>query len=149
MLLKNNRKGLTGIIDAMIFITIMSVVFSALYAYNINDVNNFDPDASDISGEILSSKFCLDDIIDTDDSRLVSFTDLLAAATLTGDERTIAYLQLVLNSATGRSDSYRMTAIYGSNTFTIGIGEGMPRSSCTETTAVTYGGSMTTILELF
>jgi hypothetical protein len=149
MLLKNNRKGLTGIIDAMIFITIMSVVFSALYAYNINDTDTFDIDASDISNEILSSKFCLDDIIYTDDSRLVSFTDLLAAATLTGDERTIDYLRLVLNSATGRSDSYRMTVIYGNNTFTIGIGEGVPLSSCTETTAVTYGGSMTTILELF
>lgn len=147
MHMKKDRKGLTGIMDAVIFMVLISMAFSALYVYDSG--NNDFRDASDITDEILSAKFSLNDVTDYEDSKIVCFTDLLAVTTITNDERVIEYLVSLLDSTTGMPGSYKMTITYMDNSFTVGTGSGIPRSSCIRTTPVVYGDSLTTQIELF
>ncbi len=147
MRVKKDRKGLTGIMDAVIFMVLISMAFSALYVYDAG--NNDFRDASDISDEILSAKFSLNEITDHEDSKIVCFTDLLAVTTVSNDERVLEYLVSLLDSTTGMPGSYKMTITYMENSFTVGTGSGIPRSSCVRATPVTYGDSVITQIELF
>jgi hypothetical protein len=145
--MKKDRKGLTGIMDAVIFMVLISMAFSALYVYDSG--NNDFRDASDISDEILSARFSLNDVSDYEDSKIVCFTDLLAVTTITNDEHVMEYLVSLLDSTTGMPGSYKMTITYMDNSFTVGTGSGIPRSSCIRATPVVYGDSLTTEIELF
>lgn len=149
MRLRKDRKGITGVMDAMIFITIMMIVFAGMYTINTDHDDDLGLDASDISEQILSSKFSLCDITDSEDTVLVSAPDLFAASVISGDQLTIEYLTDLLDAASGLPGSYKMTLTYKDHTMTVGNGDGTPVSKCTKSTTVTYGDQLITVLELF
>lgn len=147
MVLRRNRKGITGIMDAMIFIAIMTVVFSALYAGSIHEVR--DDRAADIAGNVLSSKIRACDIMNTEDSKMISMTDAMAAAVVTGNGNAISLIESILDASVGVPGSYSFAMTYNGRTVTIGDDTGTPGSGHRSETAVIFGGILITELKLY
>ncbi|MCK9323058.1 MAG: hypothetical protein M0P07_03775 [Candidatus Methanomethylophilaceae archaeon] len=143
-----NKKGITAIVDAMIFIIIISLAVAALYA-NTGDEEFIMNDASDVSNQLLSSDFRISDLMNTNDSSVVSLTDLLAAAVVTGDSSITDYIVTVLDALTERPDSYLLNLKYSGKVISLGTGDGNPVSGYITNSTVTFGGTLTFELYLY
>ena len=146
--MRQDRRGITALADAMIFIVIMSMAFSALYLYEDDDVD-VGNSASDITDAVFYSKMKLKDIMDTDDSKIVSITDLIAASMVTDNKSVFNYLEELMETVNGRPDSYRLTMTYGEKERCLGSGDGIPISGCTSEFTVKYGGTLIISLDVF
>lgn len=148
--MKVDRRGMTGIVDAMVFMAIMGLAFAGLYAYGAHDAGD-DRDASAIVDCIMASALLTDDIAEAGESRIAGMADILAYATVTGDAGTVAYLEAVLDAAVGVPGGYLLTAGYDGHSLDAGDrhDSGRPTSVCKRTVPVTYGGDLTVELRLF
>ena len=146
MRLKDNR-GMTAMVDAMIFIVIMGLAISAMFAFSGGEPAA--NDASSISDSIFSSKLRTCDLVDTDDSGLIGMPDIAAFHILTGEGKAADYLGNILDSLLQRPNSYRLDIEYQGCTITIGSGDGDAVSGAVKEFAVTYGGSIRTELRIF
>jgi len=142
-----DRKGITAMVDAMIFIVIMGLAVSAMFAFSGGEpvVN----DASSVSDSIFSSKLRTCDFIDTEESGLVSMPDMAAFYILTGEGKAADYIESVLDSLLQRPNSYRLDIEYQGCRITIGGGDGDAVSGAVKEYTVTYGGSIRTELRIF
>lgn len=143
----NNRKGLTAMVDAMIFIVIMGLAVSAVFAFGGDEPAA--NDASSISDSIFSAKLKTCDLVETDDSRLIGMPDMVAFCILTGEGRVVSYIECILDSFMQRPGSYRMDIDYNGNTISVGSGDGYPVSGSVKEFAVTYGGTVKAELRLY
>ncbi len=148
MPLKSNKKGITGMIDAIIFIIVISLALSAMYLQDLETDPQHD-DASMISDIVTSAKFHMKDVVDTDDSRIINLTDLLASASVTGDTDITDYVDALIDSIIGIPDMYSLHVDYGGDSLEIGNGKGTPTSSCTRDVQVTFGGHMSMTLDVY
>ena len=146
MVLRNDRRGITGIVDAMIFIVIMSLVFSALYANSQHETE--DCRAAEISGNLLSSKVRACDITDSEDSKMLPIADAMAIAVVTGNKNAVDMLTSVLDASVGVPGSYLFTMTYNGKTLSIGKESGIQTSGFECESVVTYGGILKTELRL-
>ena len=142
-----NRKGLTAMVDGMIFIVIMGLAVSAMFAFGGNEPTA--NDASSVSNSIFSAKLRTCDLVDTDDSRLVSVSDVIAFYIMTGEGRAAEYIESVLDSLMKRPDSYRLDIEYQGSSISIGSGKGDPISGSVKDFTVTYGGSIRADLRIY
>jgi len=142
-----NRKGLTAMVDAMIFIVIMGLAVSAMFAFGGGEPAA--NDASSISNNIFSAKLRICDFVETDDSRLVSVPDVVAFYIMTGEGRAADYIESVLDSLMKRPDSYRLDVEYQGSTISIGSGKGDPVSGSVKDFTVTYGGAIRADLRIY
>lgn len=147
MVLRRDRRGITGMVDAMIFIVIMSLVFSAMYANSVHETE--DCRASEIANNLLSSKVRACDIMDSEDSKMLSMADAIAATAITGNVNAIAMMTSILDASVGVPDSYLFTATYNGKTLTIGSERGLETSGFEGEMAVTYGGVLKAELRLY
>ncbi|MDR2698444.1 MAG: hypothetical protein LBB30_02035 [Candidatus Methanoplasma sp.] len=142
-----DKKGMTAMVDAMIFIVIMGMAVSAMFSFGgENPVPN---DASSVSDCIFSSKLRMCDLVDTEESGPVSIPDMAAFYILTGEGKTAGYLESILDSLFQRPGSYRLDIEYQGSTMTVGSGKGEAVSGSVKEFAVTYGGSIRTELRIF
>jgi len=142
-----NRKGLTAMVDAMIFIVVMGLAVSAMFAFGGD--NSSPNDASTVSDNIFSAKLRACDIADTEDARLISVPDVIAFYFLAGDGKVIDYIQSILDSLLKRPNSYRLEISYNNSVVTIGSGTGDPISGSVKEYTVTYGGAIRTDLSFY
>ena len=145
MRLKNN--GMTAMIDAMIFIVIMGLAVTAVFA--LDNAENGAYDASSISEGIFTAKMRTNDLIDAEDSALVGIPDLVAVYILTGRGEVMDYIKDILDSVSNREGSYLMTIEYQGRTVSVGTGKGEPLSSSVKEFTVTYGGAIRTSLSMY
>jgi len=142
-----NKKGLTAMVDAMIFIVILGLAASAMFAFNGDDPEP--NDASSITDSIFSSKLRACDVIDTNDSRLIGMPDIAALCILTEDDNIKDYLGSILDSLLQRPGSYSLSIDYMGESVTIGSGKGEAVSGSVKEFIVTYGGTITVDLNIY
>jgi hypothetical protein len=143
-----NRKGLTAMVDAMIFMVIMGILVVAMFSIS-NDEEYVMNEASEVSDQLFSAKLRISDIMDEEDSLIVPLTDLLAASIIIKENSVSEYVRSVLDSLTERPGAYRLNLSYRDTTMTIGTGDGVPISGCERNLTVTYGGTLLTELLLY
>ena len=142
-----DKKGLTAMVDAMIFIVIMGLAFSAMFAFGGGEPAA--NDASSISDNIFSAKLRTCDLVETDDSRLISVPDMVAFFILTGEGQVIDYIESVLDSLMKRPNSYSLDIDYQGSMISIGGGKGDPVSGSAKEFTVTYGGAIKADLRIY
>lgn len=142
-----NKNGLTAMVDAMIFIVVMGLAVTAIFAFSGND--HTPNDASSITDCIFSARMRACDLVDTDESGIVGIPDLAAFHIVTGEGTVVDYIKSILDSLMQRPDSYRLEIDYRGETVSIGDGRGDPVSSYAKEFTVTYGGAIRTYLELY
>jgi hypothetical protein len=138
---------MTAMADAMIFVVIMGLAASALFAFGGDDIS--EDDASKISESIFSAKLRTSDILDTDDSGLIGLPDLTAFRIMTGEGDALQYIEDVLDSFFQRPGSYYLEIEYNGDSVAIGNPDGTEVCSCIKEFTVTYGGSIRTELRLY
>jgi hypothetical protein len=143
-----NTKGLTAMVDAMIFIVIMGILVVAMFSIQNNEEYVMN-EASEVSDQLFSAKMRISDVMDAEDSLIVPLTDLLAASIVTGESSVSEYVVSVLDSLTERPGAYRLNMSYRDVTVTLGTGDGPPISGCERSLTVTYGGTLVTELFLY
>ena len=79
-----NRKGMISIIDAVIFISLLSVIAAMLFAFPHSDGGN-NPMAGEIAEQFLSMELMASDVLDTDDSKTYPISMLIAAEINSGN----------------------------------------------------------------
>jgi hypothetical protein len=133
-----NKKGMTAMVDAMIFIVVLGLAVSAMFAFTGSEPA---PDnASRISDNIFTSKLRSCDVINTEESGLVNVSDMVAFYFLTGEGNIMQYIKSIMDSLMQRPGSYRLEITYGKSSISIGSGTGDPISSYHKEYNVTYGG---------
>ena len=142
-----DRKGLTAMVDAMIFIVVMGLAVSAMFVFSGDHATA--NDASTVSDNIFSAKLRACDLVDTEDARLISVPDVIAFYFLTGEGNVIDYIESILDSLLKRPDSYRLELGYNDSTVTIGSGRGDPVSGSVKEFTVTYGGTIRVDLSFY
>lgn len=147
MHLRNDRRGMTAMIDAMIFIIIMGLVVSAVFA--MDDDEDVEPNnASAMCKKLIQTDLRLCDVMDTEDQSGMMMPDLMAACTMS-DELSSEYITDVLDSITERPGAYRLTMDYNEKELVLGTGDGTPVSGYTTESPISFGGILTITLELF
>ncbi|MCL1811601.1 MAG: hypothetical protein FWG41_05230 [Methanomassiliicoccaceae archaeon] len=146
MRLKEGR-GMTAMVDAMIFIIVMGIAISALFAFTGD--KPMGNDALSVSDNIFSAKLKVNDFIETDESGLIGMPDMAAFYILTGEGNALEYIQSILDSLTQRPGSYSLKMEYRGEAVTIGNGEGESVSGSVKEYAVTYGGTIRVDLRFY
>ncbi|MCL1978879.1 MAG: hypothetical protein FWG60_01800 [Methanomassiliicoccaceae archaeon] len=143
----NNRRGITAMVDAMIFIIILGIAVSAMFSLSGGDLK--ENDASSISDIVFSSKLRACDLIDTEESGLISMPDIIAFRILTGEGCATEYIEGILDSLMKRPGSFSLDIDYQGNTIKIGSGKGDAISGSVKEYTVTYGGSVRADLRFY
>lgn len=87
-----NRKGTVALIDAMVFLSLMSVVAVGIFAY-IGYAEIEEPMAKSVTDDLFSVKVKASDLTDSEDSKLYPIAVLISANMASGDtEFTERYL---------------------------------------------------------
>ena len=142
-----NKRGMTAMMDAMIFIVVMGMAVAAVFAFSGGE--SATNDASTITDSLFSAKLRTCDLIDTDETVLVSIPDMIAFYVLTNEGDVMDYLADILDSLMQRPDSYLLMIDYGGRTVSVGSGKGGPISGSVKEFTVTYGGMITTDLRIY
>ena len=139
-----NRKGFTAVMDAMIFITLITLAFTAIYTMTAEKDGPEMQDASEILDLLLESETVAD--IGDGPVRMKIYKGLVYSMyTECGTDTEVTN---ILDSHFKRENSYRLTVEQGEKSLTLGTGEGIPVSACTRVLTAPYFTAAYT-LELF
>jgi hypothetical protein len=142
-----DKKGITAMVDAMIFIVILGIAIIALLHFQgTNDTNG---EASEVIEELFSIKLHSKDVMNDGDSKVLSLTDLIAASFIMDNDSVISYISEVMDRFTGRPGSYHISISYGDHARTIGDGSGIPISTASKDAVALYGDVLHMTLELY
>ena len=139
-----NRRGMTALVDAMVFMLVMMVVIHI--TVHQADPGGPEADAGEIVDSICAVEVCVSDLTDMDDDTLVFLTDLIALHVLGGDTRTDEYLEAVLEAGCAGRD-YCMSMDYAGRLEVLGVPVGHPVSSAVRQVPV-MGETLTLELRL-
>lgn len=141
-----NRKGITAMADAMIFVVVMGLAIGAFAMYDNDEIER--NDASIILDLTLGCRINICEMIDTKDTTPVPLPELLAASLISGDRRTFDYLVETIDSATGMPGEYSLTVTYGELISQAGNGLNNENNGCTRNIELSIGGTLTVELTL-
>ena len=118
-----NRSGMTALVDAMVFMLVMTIVVS-LSVHSVIGNSYVGPDAGSSLDCICGVEVRVSDMTDLDDDSLVYLTDIMAYHVARGsgdDERSqlTGYLESVLNRQFG-GRAYDLTMSYDGKTMDVG-----------------------------
>lgn len=92
MALRNDRKGNIAIIDAIIFLMLLSAVSVTLFAYDGSDGIGDEPMAKKVCEDLFSVKVSSSVILDTTDTQVLPVAMLVAAGMSSGEEEKMSSL---------------------------------------------------------
>ena len=142
-----DKKGITAMVDAMIFIVVLGIAIIALLHFQgTNDTNG---EASEVIEELFSIKLHSEDAVSDGDSKVLSLTDLIAASFIMDDDGVMSYISEVMDRLTERPGSYHISISYGDHTCTIGYGSGISVSTASKDAVALYGDTLHMTLELY
>ncbi len=122
-----NRKGLTAMADAMIFITLITLAFTVIYSLGMEKDGPEVQDASEILDLLLDSETVAD--IGDGPVKMKIYQGLVYSLYVEcGTDREVTN---ILDSHFMRDGSYRLTVEQGGKTVVLGHGGGIPSSACT------------------
>lgn len=139
-----NRKGLTAIADAMVFIVLITLAFTVICTMSVEKDGPEVQNASEILDILLDS----DTVADIGDGPVGMKIYKGLVYSMYADCGTDREVTGILDSHFMRNDSYRLTVEQGGNTFSLGSGAGTPVSACTRELTAPYFTAVYT-LEIF
>ncbi|MDD4222298.1 MAG: hypothetical protein WCQ63_01750 [Methanomethylophilus sp.] len=148
MRLKHDRRAITAVVDAMIFIILMGLAVAVI---SLTDGPPPGPtqEAADVAdavflGNATPAEYGLDA-----DGGAYTIADLTAASLTLDDGSAETFLTQVLDAACGRPNTYSLTVTAPGGTLTLGSGCGTPVSGYKTDYLLTYGGDLHVVLELY
>lgn len=116
MVLRNDGKGMISLVDAMIFVTLLSIVSVSLFSFYASEYQE-EPMAKNICNEIISIDLRASDVFETTDSDTYSISDLIASG-INSDrtEKIESYIENSIDELIPINDGYRLTITYGDRT---------------------------------
>lgn len=107
MALRDDRKGMISLMDAMIFVTLMALVSASLFTmYCIDDSD--EPDAKDICDEFISIRLKASDVFDTEDSEVYDISTLIASHMASDTEDEVEeYIENVIDDLVPKTYGFR------------------------------------------
>ena len=117
--LKRNRKGMVAMMDAMIFLFLISLVATWLFAFSgIADTE--EPMAKEITDDFFSMEVRTCDLMYLDDTKILPIGTLIAANMNTGEmERTEEFVSKVINDMVPDCYGYELILEYGGHSLSI------------------------------
>ncbi|MBQ8179532.1 MAG: hypothetical protein IJ026_03685 [Candidatus Methanomethylophilaceae archaeon] len=135
-----NRRGLVSLVDAMLFLLIVSLALSVpLYLDAGGDPVDADP--STMLDDLCGARMRMSDLYPGGDGSLLPLTDMLAMDVVTGTDAALSYAGSYLDEVTGVSP-YRLTLGYGDLSVVIGDEVPEPVSGASAEVPVTAGGRL-------
>ena len=81
--LRRDRKGMIAIVDALVFVMLLSMAATWLFVFsNLEDAE--EPMAKTISDDIFTMEIRISDVMDSEDTKVLPISTLMAAAMNTG-----------------------------------------------------------------
>ena len=105
-----NRNGMTALVDAMAFLVIMLIVLSLSISHITPEEGR--SSADDIMDVLISVEVRMSDLTDLDDDSKVRLTDLVAYDMVNGTDRSLSYVEEVMDSF-ARGSGYRLMLEFG------------------------------------
>lgn len=137
--LSKNKKGMIAIIDALIFLTIMSTVVIGMFSYFIVQETE-QPLAKTINDDFFSIRLKASDIYPTVDDQTYPIADLIAADLNSGSYGNAEqYVKNAIDTMIPLMYGYLFTLVYKEHTMSISR-EGNTMTSCYSTAILINGG---------
>ena len=105
-----NRNGMTALVDAMAFLVIMLIVLSLSISHITPEEGRSSADG--IMDVLISVEVRMSDLTDLDDDSKVRLTDLVAYDMVNGTDRSLSYVEEVMDSF-ARGSGYRLMLVFG------------------------------------
>lgn len=139
-----NRKGFTALVDAMIFITLMTMALTVIYTLPSMEDGPEPQNASEMLDILLESET----VADIGDGPVTMKTYQGLVYSLYTECGTDNEVSNILESHFMREDSYLLTVEQGDKSYSLGSGGGIPSSACTRVLTTPYFTAAYT-LEIF
>ena len=105
-----NRNGMTALVDAMAFLVIMLIVLSLSISHITPEEGRSSADG--IMDVLISVEVKMSDLTDLDDDFKVRLTDLVAYDMVNGTDRSLSYVEEIMDSF-ARGSGYRLMLEFG------------------------------------
>ncbi len=141
-----NRKGMVSTLDAVIFVTVLSVV--ACLVIGVPQIQDHGPDAGEICDSIFDSKLRAGEVIEGGGEAVYPMPELAAMAVNSGQDSFIrGYIDGVMSDVLGDRYVYRLEMTYLDSGLVLGTDAGYePVSSCTREYVIVGDGVLTVTL---
>ena len=145
-----NDRGMISIVDALIFISVLTVAATMLFAAMDHHSGTDDPMAGDIVDEFLSVELRSCDVFDTKDTVTYPSGVLLAAMVNSEDPHTEGFVRTMLDSMVPNVYGYDVTIGYGERTMGTGRpADGDLTSRCRTSVPIVDGKCLTVELRIY
>ena len=134
-----NRNGMTALVDAMAFLVIMLIVLSLSISHITPEEGRSSADG--IMDVLISVEVRMSDLTDLDDDSKVRLTDLVAYDMVNGTDRSLSYVEEVMDSF-ARGSGYRLMLEFGDMKAIIGYPDMEGSSGSVSDVFVSTGGTL-------
>ena len=134
-----NRNGMTALVDAMAFLVIMLIVLSLSISHITPEEGRSSADG--IMDVLISVEVRMSDLTDLDDDSKVRLTDLLAYDMVNDTDRSLSYVEEVMDSF-ARGSGYRLMLEFGDLKVIIGCPDMEGSSGSVSDVFVSTGGTL-------
>lgn len=134
-----NRNGMTALVDAMAFLVIMLIVLSLSISHITPEEGRSSADG--IMDVLISVEVRMSDLTDLDDDSKVRLTDLVAYDMVNGTDRSLSYVEEVMDSF-ARGSGYRLMLEFGDLKVIIGCLDMEGSSGSVSDVFVSTGGTL-------
>lgn len=134
-----NRNGMTALVDAMAFLVIMLIVLSLSISHITPEEGRSSADG--IMDVLISVEVRMSDLTDLDDDSKVRLTDLVAYDMVNGTDRSLSYVEEVMDSF-ARGSGYRLMLEFGDLNAIIGDPDMEGSSGSVSDVFVSTGGTL-------
>ena len=130
---------MTALVDAMAFLVIMLIVLSLSISHITPEEGR--SSADDIMDVLISVEVRMSDLTDLDDDSKVRLTDLVAYDMVNGTDRSLSYVEEVMDSF-ARGSGYRLMLEFGDLRVIIGCPDMEGSSGSVSDVFVSTGGTL-------
>lgn len=134
-----NRNGMTALVDAMAFLVIMLIVLSLSISHITPEEGRSSADG--IMDVLISVEVRMSDLTDLDDDSKVRLTDLVAYDMVNGTDRSLSYVEEVMDSF-ARGSGYRLMLEFRDLKVIIGCPDMEGSSGSVSDVFVSTGGTL-------
>lgn len=134
-----NRNGMTALVDAMAFLVIMLIVLSLSISHITPEEGRSSADG--IMDVLISVEVRMSDLTGLDDDSKVRLTDLVAYDMVNGTDRSLSYVEEVMDSF-ARGSGYRLMLEFGDLKVIIGDSDMEGSSGSVSDVFVSTGGTL-------
>ena len=111
-----NRCGMISLVDAMVFVSVISIVAVAIFSLSGHPETEDGPLAGDVVDTFLSVELKACDVMDTDDTAIYPISILISSMINSDDPHTYKLLKELFDGMIPEPYGYELTMTYGDHT---------------------------------